>query len=152
MSKNRELRNEQEYLNARQYSLKQLSYRLLNKAQLQKKLFDQEISAETIDLLITELQEKGYVNDREWADGCLRQEVRKGRSIWHIMAKLRSKGLSKEEISEFFADLDPKELEIEAMKKLYRTKFPSLGREKFKAMLVKRGFDHDNINEFLNFI
>ena len=102
--------------------------------------------------VVTELIERGYVDDRRFAAEILDRQRRRGDSATRIRARLRAKGVADSLLDELFAQEDP-DSEIRAAWRLARRR--GLGpycsdlakREKARdqslGILCRQGFEHE---------
>lgn len=136
-----------------------ISYKYLRnlktKKQLKDYLFKKKINRETIDEVVDELEEKGYVDDYDYAVKLIRDSQNINRDGKRkIIYKLRSKGIKQDVIDEAmsFYDFDK---ELENINYLYKNRLKMRGyNEKeilsCKNYLVNKGFEYENINSEMN--
>ena len=140
-----------DYQTCRRYALKLLNVRAYTAFNLKKKLLEKEYSRESAEKVILECVERGYLNDRLWAESFARvQRGRKyGQSI--IAQKLKMKGIEDSLISEVLEKYQDEAGDVENLKKLLQSRYRSRNleepREKQKviASLLRRGFDYASI-------
>ncbi len=131
----------------RKYVLNKLSRRSYPSAELEKLLAERLVSEPTVNRILTECRQYGYINDEEWTERFISAQMRKGQGPHVIQQKLRAKGVSapalpNEQLSQIQALLQTK----------YRTKNlkDPKERQKVVASLARRGFDFDAIRAGLD--
>lgn len=140
-----------DYQNCRSYALKLLNMRAYTTCRLKEKLREKEFTQSSSDRVIQECIERGYLNDRLWAESFVRVQKGKkyGQSI--IAQKLKLKGIDSSIISEVLEKYQDEEVDVENLRKLLETRYRSRKledpREKQKviASLLRRGFDYTTI-------
>lgn len=115
------------------------------RARDEKKSFP-EIQNETIELVIERLIQRGYLDDRKFADYYIENRfVKKGVSTKRLRMELQKKGVSGEEIEAALATGardDESELQKMLLKK--RARYDD---QKLIAYLVRQGFDYHKVVE-----
>lgn len=113
------------------------------RAREEKKPFP-EIQDETVELVIERLAQRGYLDDRKFADYYVENRfVKKGVSMKRLRMELQKKGVSSEEIEVALATGardDGNELQKMLMKK--RARYDD---QKLIAYLVRQGFDYHKV-------
>lgn len=144
-----------DYTIAKRYALKRLSSQSLHSAQLRKILHEKQVSDDIINQIIVEFQRLGFLNDPEWIQSYIR-----GHSKRHgprsILAKLRLKGIAREEVEETLHSMSDSDTQKESILNLLKTRYKSRDLSDYKekqkviASLMRKGFDFDAIqNAFL---
>lgn len=142
------MNNSDEYRKARQYALNRLAALPYHSTQLHKLMIKKLFNEADIKKIIQECVELGFLNDREWVESYVR-----GHSNSHskrlIIAKLRSKGISLEDIP--LDQVSEKEAVQQLIKKRYRSKNlqDRNDRQKVIGSLMRKGFSYDVIKESL---
>lgn len=124
------------YLSKRDYSKKELYYKLIEKYANKK----------IINLVINKLEEKGYIDDYEFANHFIKTKIGSKKKLEF---ELKVKGIENWIINEVMLNYE-KEKEIEFLKKeLNKVE----GKEKKKQIefLLRKGFKYDDIIEIINF-
>ena len=142
-----------EYRLAKQYVLKRLSLKSYPSDELIQKLQDSLISDEVIAKIIQECQQLGYINDLEWIQSFIRQQISRHTGPKMIMIKLKKKGLSNEVLNQAKAIIDEMgdALQKEQISKLLKSKYSKRDLKDFKerqkviGALFRKGFDVDII-------
>ncbi len=144
-----------EYKKLKSYALWLLSRQAMPTARLKEKLIKKEFAIENIKKLIEELENWGYLNDREWAKSFARVQQRKNYAWRLVKQKLKMKGIEESIISEIDADASKQDQQGN-IRELMMTKYKSRDltdiKEKNKviAALMRRGFDYQQIDAVLS--
>lgn len=133
-----------EYEKARQYALRRVSAQSYHSAMLAGLLDRKKYPPEIISKIIHDFIEKGFLNDEFWVQSYVRIH-HKRQSRRQILAKLRSKGISVEDLDLPFDE----ETELETIKKLIETRYRTKERPKVIAALMRRGYPWDLIQAAL---
>ncbi len=137
----------------RSYLIDLLSRRDHSSRELHLKGLKKGYPADILDELITELQQKGFINNREFAEKFARDKAAyKNWGSLKIKSELLSKGISASDteaaIQIVFEDVDAREAILElARKKLpaFRRTAPDKRREKIYRYLSGRGYTGEEI-------
>ncbi len=141
------LRETRDYLRRRQIQRNQT-----NKRRVREELKPlPELQNEAIDLVIDRLLEKGYIDDRKFAEYFVENRfVKKGVSKKRLQIELRKKGVSEDIIDAVLQDA-PRDEQAE-MQKMIAKKYRKYDKQKLLQYLVRQGFDYQDamqaINEF----
>ena len=151
---------EEEYL-ARQTALRYLRGRLRTETELRTKLISAEIPPATIDHLVAQLQDAGYIDDRRFARAFVHDLLmRSPLGVRTLRQRLRRKGVSDAITAEMISELAPEEIQLrgamQAAKK-YLRRFEArrssdiaIRREqKLGKYLESRGFEWEIISTVL---
>lgn len=112
--------------------------------EVRKKLYLLKCDENIVDLVIDYLISLGYVNDNEYVDAYIRQNMRLlTMSIYQIKQKLLQKGIKKYIIEEKLQTLYDCDYEKKVLERLYNTKFKNLDEIKIKKYLYQKGFTKD---------
>lgn len=96
---------------------------------------------EIIQNVIEYITELGYINDSEYIDAYIRQNMRLcSMSIYEIKQKLLQKGIKKYIIEEKLQGLYDTDYESKVLEKLYSSKFKNMDELKIKKYLYTKGF------------
>ncbi len=139
--------NALEYNLAKQYVIKRLSVQSLPSATLQRALKQRLVSESTIERVINDFQQWGYLNDSEWTKNFVRRQMDRKLGPRAIAYKLSCKGLPKEHVEGALKVSGDESQQQAAIAQLLKTRFRQRNladfREKQKviAALVRRGFD-----------
>lgn len=115
------------------------------RARDEKKPFP-EIQNETIELVVERLTQRGYLDDRKFADYYVENRfVKKGVSAKRLRMELQRKGVSSEEIEAALATgMRDDESELQKMLLKKRARYDD---QKLIAYLVRQGFDYHKVVE-----
>ena len=145
-----ELRSKIEFFEAEYILLEFLKYRFRSKKEILRKLASKKISQPTIDALITKYQEKGFINDEDFAESYILDLIsHHPQGNFAITQKLKQKGISNEIITRLSEKYLSGETEHEmAVRELSKrkTKYmklePRERRNKALAFLQRKGFSY----------
>lgn len=135
-----------EYKEAKLYAVRRLSRQNMLSVALAKALKQRAISEATIERLISEFIELGYLNDQEWVAGYVRGQVRRKQGPRSIGLKLMNKGVCREEIEEVIGPLKSDEEQKASILALLSTRYKKRNltdpseKQKVVASLARRGF------------
>lgn len=121
--------------------------------QIRDYLYRKQFDKSTIESTILQLQEKGYLNDVDFALRYLR-DAQKLKKIGKLKIRhlLSSKGISSKDIHQAFVEYD-EELEYQNCKALLQQKYTDLPDNKIKQkairFLMSRGFSYEMIISIL---
>lgn len=102
------------------------------------------VNDEIVDDVISYITELGYINDNEYVDAYIRQNMRLfSMSIYEMKQKLLQKGIKKYIIEEKLDNLYDTDYEKKVIEKLYNTKFKNMDELKIKKYLYSKGFTKD---------
>lgn len=105
-----------------------------------------EIQNETIELVVERLVQRGYLDDRKFADYYVENRfVKKGVSAKRLRMELQKKGVASEEIEAALAD-GARDDEDE-LRKMLAKKRARYDDQKLIAYLVRQGFDYHKVVE-----
>jgi regulatory protein len=113
-------------------------------AEMRQILEEKEFSAEEITSTLGQLQEMGYLNDREWVESAIRREIRAQHGPGFIRQKLRFKGAPMDLVEECLPVVYPEELQLEIIQAL-KIKLKSKEKQKLIASIARRGFQLSEI-------
>lgn len=147
-----------EIQNTKKYVLKRLAERPFHSAELTKSLRERLVSDQTIDLVIEEYLQMGYLNDVEWVDSFIRGHLRKRHSLQTIAWKMQARGVPADIAKQATQELKDPEAEKESIRYLLSTRYRSRNlldrrdKEKVISSLMRKGFSFDSIKyAILNF-
>ena len=96
---------------------------------------------EIIENVIEYITKLGYINDSEYVDAYIGQNMRlSSMSIYEIKQKLLQKGIKKYIIEEKLQVLYDTDYESKVLEKLYSSKFKNMDELKIKKYLYTKGF------------
>ena len=119
-----------------------LAASLKTESEVRQKLQKLGCENEVIDRVIEHFKEISYINDKEYVDAYIRQEVKmKKYSIYEITNKLKIKGIDLELLEYVKNTLEEIDYEKEVVDKILDKKLNAENDEsKIKAYLYRRGF------------
>lgn len=144
-----------EYRQAKNYCLRRLSLQAMLSTALTRALKDRLISEKTIQQVISELNDQGFLNDQEWSASFVRTQTSRKVGPRAIAQKLASKGIKGDVLDtalEKSWDCDTqKKLILSLLKSRYAKRNLNDFKEKQKviASLVRKGFDFSIILEVI---
>lgn len=151
------IQKEDEYLRTKNSAFRILTRRSNSEAELIKKLKRKEYSSSTIEKVVNELREKGYVNDLDFA--VRYSEMRLKKYGWNrVKNELYRKGISKELLPQIESEIDV-EQDTHELKLMAEKKFKSIIKketetykikQKLFSYLVRRGFDFEDSKNVIN--
>jgi regulatory protein len=140
-----------EYAGAKKYAYQRLALKGHSSFEMCKQLESRLVSKNTMDRLIAELQQLGYINDEEWVQAFIKHQISKRVGPQLIKAKLRQKGIPSSHFEHFLENAN----QHEGIQKLLATRYRSRDladyreRQKVVAALLRKGFNLDTILEAL---
>lgn len=146
-----------EYEKARLYALRKLAQKNYSSFELEKSLKNCLVSKETIETLIKEFVEAGYIDDEAWIAQFVGYLVRRKCGPALIRQKLLIKGLERDKAEEVVARLDNQD-SLEGVLKLLSSKYKARNLQDFKekqkviAALMRKGFDFETINQAFSLV
>lgn len=109
--------------------------------EVRKKLQKYNFEEDTIDKVISYMQDLKYIDDVEYVDAYIRQCMRlQNYSIFEIKNKLIQKGINKNLLEEKLQNLADADYEEKLVKKLLSSKLKQMEPLKKKQYLYRRGF------------
>ncbi len=115
---------------------------------IKQKLLERGVSEATILQVISFFVEQGYINDKEWLEYFIQQEIRKGNGKKMIFFKLQRKKIHfsyyKELLDEVFPEEKEKEKILEYVKKnTHKSKGSQI------SALLRKGFSSEHVFEMI---
>ncbi len=144
------LKKEIERYEAELILLNYLKYRFRSKKEIIQKLKSKKISQTTIDILVQQYEEKGFINDENFAESLVLDLIsRRPQGTYAIKQKLRQKGIDNEVIQQladqYFSNDTEYEMAKRALSKLKSRYMKYEGverRNKALAFLQRKGFSY----------
>lgn len=143
------------------FHIKQRAFRLLGRrhhatSELKRKLWNKDYDQKLIDEVIADLQNKGYLDDKEFIRAFVAEKTKtKSWSTKKVKGELIKRGLTSKIVDDTLND-QPKEADIENAMKLAKKKYevllkrnlePKDLRNRLSAYLFSKGFEYDLITE-----
>ena len=130
--------------------LKYVVYKKRTENEIRQK-FAKEIDENTLDEIISELTENGYINDDDYIKRAVNEFIAlRNLSLWEIKYKLITKGIKSDKIDEYFEKNEDElnDYEKRSAKKI-AIKKENFDKIEIKKYLVKKGYREDSIREAL---
>ena len=130
---------------AKKSAAKSLARRSMSKNELAKKLRDKGFSE--ADSVADWFEERGYIDDAEYAKMCVEYYKGRGYGIVRIREELSRRGISRDHIDDVLCDFETDSEDIKKLieKKLHGQKPDEDKKSKITAFLMRRGFKYDEI-------
>lgn len=110
------------------------------------------IDENMLEDIIEYLKEAGYLNDKEYIAKTINNFIAlKNLSLFEVKNKLLTKGISKDDIEDYFYE-NSKELieyEMQSIRNIYIKKQKDMDLQEIKQYLLKKRYKCDNINTVL---
>lgn len=126
--------------------LKYVVYKKRTENEIYQK-FSREIEPKTLDKIINELKENGYINDIDYVCRAVNEfTALRNLSLWEIKYKLISKGIKSNLIDDYFSNHDDelKEYEKQSAKNI-AIKKNHIEKIEIKKYLIKKGYKEESI-------
>src|SRR5207253_3042304 len=113
------------------------------------------VSKRTIEKLIADFQNAGYINDSEWIASFVRRYWASGTGPQAIVMKLRAKGIPQEAAESAISLVCTDDAQKGKIQRLLGTKYRNKNLSDFKekqkviASLIRKGFDYEEITQVL---
>jgi regulatory protein len=149
--------NRLEYQAVKNYVLRRLTSQSYHSYQLKKLLKERLVQPATIQRVIEECLNSGYLNDEAWIESFMRGRLKRS-SLRSILPKLQARGLPASLIEEIAERWQDPEQEMEAVGTLLRTKYRSKDltqpkeRQKVIASLLRKGYSYAILKQALKII
>lgn len=137
-----------EYKRVRNYALWRLSVQSYHSEQLTKLLKERSVRLPLVSRIISEFRDLGFLDDRAWIDRFIRTH-RPRYSLNRIIAKLYSKGLSRETLDSISREQQNPDEELTSVLNLLKGRYRTKDLRKFEdkqkviASLIRKGFPYD---------
>ena len=141
-----------EFDNAKTKILKYVLYKKRSENEIIKK-FENEFDSDLIQAVVSDLKEKGYVNDANYIKRSVNEFMAlRNLSLFEIKYKLMSKGIKPSDIDTYFSQNYEVLMEYEksSAKKIAQKKFSKMEEIDIKKYLMKKGYKSDSIKAALN--
>ena len=125
-------------------------YKKRTESEIRRK-FEKDIEYEMLDEIIEELKQNNYISDNQYIERAVNEFIAlKNLSLKQIKYKLLSKGINNNLIEEYFYknEEDLNEYEKKSINNIINKKSDS-SNEEITQMLLKKGFEYDNVKEAL---
>lgn|GEM_PF-1129659 len=134
-----------EYRRVKSYVLRRLSSQSYHSQQLAKLLRDRLVQKKTIDRVLQEFRQKGFLDDDSWLEHFIGNR-RKRYSLRLILMKLQAKGISPETIQRLEKEWRNPEEELKSIRHLLNTRYRTTNLAEYKSRqkvifaLVRKGY------------
>lgn len=128
--------------------LKYILYKKRTEQEIRRK-FSKEIEENLLEDIIDYLKEAKYINDNDYIEKTINNFMMlKNLSIKEIQYKLLSKGISKNQVEDYFCENreELEEYETKSASNIIYKKSASMETEEIKQYLLKKGYKLENIN------
>lgn len=138
---------------ARHYLLRRLASQSYHSCQLKKLLTERGVHPSTIQHLIKEFLERGYLDDQAWLESFIRSHLKRS-SLRALAMKLRAKGIPSSTIQDVMEQWNNPEEEQQAIERLLKTRYRSRDltqlkeRQKVIQALLRKGYSIELIQKF----
>lgn len=139
-----------EYQRVKGYVLWRLSVQSYHSEQLAKLLHLRLVQGQTVERVLQEYKEKGFLDDEAWLQSFVRTR-RKRYAIPALVAQLRAKGLSPHTLQFLAEEWDDGESDIASIQHLLQTRYrlrdlsDYKSKQKVVASLLRKGYSLDRI-------
>jgi regulatory protein len=140
-----------EYRRVKGYVLWRLSTQSYHSEQLAKLLRERLVQSQTIDRVLQEYKEMGFLDDEFWLQSFMRSQ-QKRYSLRVILSKLHAKGLSPDTLQRLAKDWKNPEEEFQAIQHHLQTRYRSKDLSQYKnkqkviASLMRKGYSFDQVH------
>lgn len=144
-----------EYRLVNNFCLRKLSQRSYSSYEMEKLLYDQLVSKETVERVISESIQLGYIDDADWIQRFIRRCSGKNMGARAVAQKLQAKGVPADEIDLPLAGWEEEHPATDRIRELLAAKYSECDftdereRQKLIARLIRRGFRYEEIKEAL---
>ncbi|PIQ88403.1 MAG: hypothetical protein COV72_08860 [Candidatus Omnitrophica bacterium CG11_big_fil_rev_8_21_14_0_20_42_13] len=146
---------------ARSYALRLLKIRQRSEEELRFRLRQKRFTPDTINFLIANLKDAGFVDDLRFAFAWAKEKINKPLGFKRIVFELKQKNIKEPIIEEVVSRIKNAYSEHEAIKNIISSKFDntvnktegkfnSKARNRIFGFLLRRGFSPEAISEVLN--
>lgn len=129
--------------------LKYILYKKRTEQEIRRK-YSKEIEENLLEDIIEYLKEAKYINDNDYIERTINNfMILKNLSIKEIQCKLQAKGLTKNQIDDYFSENreELEEYEVKSAGNIIYKKSASMETEEIKQYLLKKGYKLENINK-----
>ncbi len=148
--------SEVEYKRARFFVLKRLSQRNYSSFELCSQLKERLVSSGTINRVVEECRQLGYIDDDAWLEDFVRRQKLGKNGPKMIASKLYQKGVPQSFYEPVLRDSVSHEDQKEGIQRILQTRFRSKDlsdfneRQKVFGALVRKGYDFEIVKEIVD--
>lgn len=142
---------------ARQYAFLLLKFRPRSAKEISQRLKKKNFQYQTIKEVVSYLEEKGFINDREFARAWLEARIKRGFGFKRIRIELNQKGIDKQITDTLIRETKQRYSEADSLTRLAEVRWLKLSgvtqqkaRQRLFGYLARRGFPAHLIIETLN--
>ena len=142
---------------ARQYAFLLLKFRPRSSKEISQRLKKKNFDHKTIKEITSYLEEKGFLNDREFAWAWVESRIKRGFGFKRIRRELGLKGIEKQIIDSQIQEIKKSYSEEDTLTRLAEERWhklrgtpPQKAKQRLFGYLVRRGFSPELIIEAVN--
>lgn len=137
-----------DYITAKEKAIKYIGISKKTSFEVSKKLKTIGAEQEIIEKVVEYLEELGYIDDLEYVEAYIRQNVKMLKySVYELKQKLLQKGIKTSIIESKFESNLPMDYESLVINKIISSKLRDYDEIKRREYLYRRGFKLDNLGE-----
>ena len=144
----------EEYDKEKSKVLRYVLYKKRSKQEIKNKFYN-SIEDEMLNEIIDELEENGYINDRNYIQKTIKEFVALNNlSLKEVRYKLASKGISNDLIEDYINEHaeEMEEYEIKSAKMIIIKKQSTMEEESIIQFLMKKGYKTKNIRQAIELL
>ena len=144
----------EEYDKEKSKVLRYVLYKKRSKQEIKNKFYN-SIEDEMLNEIIEELEENGYINDRNYIERTINEFVALNNlSLKEVRYKLASKGISNDLIEDYINEHaeEMEEYEIKSAKMIIIKKQSTMEEESIIQFLMKKGYKTKNIRQAIELL
>lgn len=144
----------EEYDKEKSKVLRYVLYKKRSKQEIKNKFYN-SIEDEMLNEIIDELEENGYINDRNYIQKTIKEFVALNNlSLKEVRYKLASKGISNDLIEDYINEHEEEmeEYEIKSAKMILIKKQSTMEEESIIQFLMKKGYKTKNIRQAIELL
>lgn len=150
-------RNSREIKRAKDYAFLLLKFRPRAEAELIMRLRKKKFSGEAINQTISDLKEKRFIDDENFAKGWVESRIKIPLGLNRLKIELKTKGIQDEIISRVLTQAKQQYDQSETVNQLAKERFsrlknldPSKAKRRIYAFFLRRGFPRDIVIDAIN--
>lgn len=143
------MKEKEEFDKQKSKVVKYIVYKKRTKQEVRNK-FRTVIEENTLEDIISYLEEAGYLDDKEYIEKAIREfQILNHLSMKEITYKLLGKGIDRQELEEYMIEHEEEliQYEIQSAKKLYDKKKQQLEEQEIIQYLLRKGYRPENIKQ-----
>jgi regulatory protein len=146
--------NSAPFIKARQYAFLLLKFRPRSSKEISQRLKKKHFDPSAIKEIVTYLEEKSFLNDREFARAWIESRIKRGYGLKRVRRELALKGVDKPIIDAQIEKIKERYCEEDSLTRLAEQKWhklkglsPQKAKQRLFGYLIRRGFPPDLIIE-----